>query len=201
MIALLLAFSASEVFAQQSGNPPGSNPPGGGNGRGGNGNGSDRSGTPPGTTPPGGGYGRGGRNGSIAPAAAALTVGSPIVVQVNAALRSGSLTGPRGVRLPDATQSTLLRVLVAAGDDDGALANALSAPFNQSARPQAVALVQRLHGLLAAPERLHEAVVAFNGLVDASSAEFLKAPPAEFVAIQAVLTPLVQPGVPATASR
>lgn len=186
---LVLALAAPAAMAQgNSGNPPG----------GGTGNGSDRSGTPPGSTPPGGGFGRGGRNANASPVEGALTVTSVAVTQLGGALRSGSLAAPGGTRFSQGTQKVLLDLLTAGGDTDvESLVTALTAPANQGAQVHAHALAAKLHGLLLAPERLHEVVVAYNSFVDASSAEFLAKPSVEFLAVRAALSPLVSQAIAA----
>ena len=61
------------------------------------------------------------------------------------------------------------------------------------AASEAAKLAGALEGLLSAPETLPNAVVAFNALVDHSSEEFLRDPPAEFHAVRAVISSMLEP--------
>lgn len=197
VLALALALAAPGAVAQGKGSPPGGPPKG-----------------PPATTPPensdrgnvppnrqgqapGNNNRSGGNKSMVGAEALAVSLAAP-AAQVGGALRAGTLVAPSGVGISREAQAVVLQLISGSGAN-GALVAALTAPANHGAHVQAEALSRSMTGLLATPaERLRPAAEAYNAFVDASSAEFLRAPPAEFLAVQAVLQPMVQQAIAAS---
>ena len=95
------------------------------------------------------------------------------------ALRARTLTTASGRTLPAESQQTVLAALSPDGTGEVLpLMFALTSNGNEHAKKQAGKLVKALPGAYDSPESLTAAVKAFNSLVDASSAQFLMAPPA-----------------------
>lgn len=195
VFTLAMALAAPQAAAQGKGTPPGGPPKG-----------------PPATTPPEnsdrgnvpanrqgqapGSDNRNGGNRSVSTEALAVSLAAP-AAQIGGALRTGTLVTPTGGAISRDAQSAVLH-LVSRVDANTSLVAALTASSNHAAHAQAEALSRSMAGLLAAPaERLRPATEAYNAFVDASSAEFLGAPPAEFLAVQAVLQPMVQQAIAA----
>ena len=109
-------------------------------------------------------------------------------------LRDGTFTAVGAGRISAETRALFVSLL---DDSDGAaarsLAWALHAPSNAVAASEAVELADALEGLLSMPETLPNVVVAFNALVDRSSEEFLRDPPAEFLAVRTVIASMLEP--------
>lgn len=186
--ASALVLAAAPAMAQGNANPP-ANPRGPAQGVPFN---TDRGNIPPGLVDnPGRGGGRPNQNVS---GGEAVSVAPATVANVTAALRAGTLTTPNGAVIAREAQMMLHRLVATSGKGaDAKLVTALTAGGNADAHLQAVALTGALQGLLAAPARqLQPAAVAYNAFVDASSTAFLSAPPAELLAVQAVLLPMVQ---------
>ncbi len=187
---MLLAASALEAQQQNPGtrNPPKVKPPWG----------HDRSGFPPRSVPPP----QANPQASLSPhEGVPVHTGTPsATADVVTTLYAGTLISPGGIAISLPVQHALLDLLIGAEDMQAPLAVRLAPEENLAARKEALVLVHRLHGLVNAPSGLRDAVIAFNALVDASSAEFLSAPPAEFLAIHAALEMLVRT-VSATNSR
>lgn len=99
-----------------------------------------------------------------------------------------------------ATGSAFAR-LVDRGDPGTARSLAAElAAGNDGARREAAELARTMDGLLAAPERLPEAVAAFNRLVEASAPGYLADPPVAFVAAHAALAALSGEAAPRAAA-
>lgn len=111
---------------------------------------------------------------------------------LSAALAAGELTLPSGQAIPAGAQRALLSLIEGNRPGaDRAVAAALSPTENGEARGEAARLAGDLEGLLQRPDGLHQAVLSYNALVDASSEAFLRSPSAEFLATQSVLAVLV----------
>lgn len=109
------------------------------------------------------------------------------------ALHHSVLADRSGDALPKFAQQAVLAQIGGNGEDISAsLVAALSSPANQRARDQAARLVSDLSGLLGRPDQLRSVVDSFNALVDASSEQFLRQPPPEFLAVESVLALLVE---------
>lgn len=115
-------------------------------------------------------------------------------VALGASLRNGTFTALGGGSISADTRALFVRLLT---DADGAaaasLARSLQAPSNRMAEPEAAELASALEGLLFDPGTLPNAVVAFNALVDQSSEDFLRDPPAQFHAVRAVIAAMLEP--------
>ena len=123
---------------------------------------------------------------------AVASVGQRMVL----ALRTGTLATPAGRPISPESQQTVLGALSPDGNADVlTLLFALTSNGNEHAKKPAKKLIEALPGASETPDRLSAAVKAFNSLVDASSTEFLANPPAEFLAIQAVLAPMAQEAI------
>jgi hypothetical protein len=130
--------------------------------------------------------------------------------RAQAQLASADLTGiltPAGGRLDAAAQDRVLAVLTAdarSGNGSDALLAALAPPHNRQATAAARKLVRESRGLFnvvqsidpaspgpAGATRLSRTVGAYNGFIEASSAEFIASPPPELSALHSVLNALV----------
>jgi hypothetical protein len=119
--------------------------------------------------------------------------------QLGAELRASELRGLGGASVPADVQQALFAHLTAsdltASDVAGSATwvSELAPAGNDGARMQARRLVQQLDGLFAVPtpDRLRTAVIAYNAYVDASSASLLRNPPPAFLAIQSVLSKML----------
>jgi len=125
--------------------------------------------------------------------------------RIGLALGRHQLTGVHGQALPARAQERILAV-AARRSGRTELAAALAPASNAGAGRQADALARSLEGLLEDPSRLPAAASAYNRFIRASSDAYLAAPPAELLAIQAVLAPLAETAVhrasaPSVASR
>lgn len=107
-------------------------------------------------------------------------------------LRAGRVADAGGVPLPREAQQAVLELV-----EDGrtGIAARLAAPGDAAGAEAAAALELQLRALFTAPDRLAGAVAAYNALVDVSTAEFLRRPPPEFLAVRAVLVGLTQPAL------
>jgi hypothetical protein len=126
----------------------------------------------------------------VASAPGASSIATPAQATFGA-LRSGTLTSRSGSPIPAEPQKAVLSAFSSDGESLPLYA-ALTSNGNEHAGKQAKRLVESLHGVSDNPDRLPGAVKAYNALVDASSAQFLSAPPAEFLAVQAALTPMAR---------
>lgn len=108
-------------------------------------------------------------------------------------LTFGGLADPVGETLPLDLQITLRRAL----HDDAA---ALAALVEAIPVPAAAALQRSLRRILAEPEpgQLGRAVADFNRVVDTADAAVLAEPPAEFLAVHAVLHALIAAAIDAS---
>ncbi|SRR5579883_1447920 len=125
-------------------------------------------------------------------------------------LNINSLTSITGNPIPSKTQQTLLSVLTESGSltisaGSRKITNALSGVQSDPTVNQAQQLTNNLRGLLKTsrankmklannrvdPIQLFNTVKAYNNLIDNSSAHFLNNPPPELIAIQSVLSQLI----------
>jgi hypothetical protein len=191
-------FVALPVLAQGNGNNNGEGQGKGehqSNGHGHNpkGNGSDHTGP---DTDGSGGKGGGGRDNAVI-----LTLVSPVAknavavaaATVTHALAAGSFTTPSGVMIPAVAQTRAHDVLIAGAPTSPASTELLSAlaVAGPASDPAIRALVRSMSGLASNPAQLPQAVADYNGFVNSAPASFLTRPPAEFVAVQAVLVKLI----------
>ena len=190
-------FVALPVLAQGNGNNNGEGQGKGehqSNGHGHNprGNGSDHTGP---DTDGSGGKG-GGRDNVVI-----LTLANPVATKavavaaatVTRALAAGSFTTPSGVMIPAVAQTRAHDVLIAGAAKSPASTELLSAlaMAGPASDPAIRALVRSMSGLASNPAQLPQAVADYNGFVNSAPASFLTRPPAEFVAVQAVLVKLI----------
>jgi hypothetical protein len=105
-------------------------------------------------------------------------------------MESGLVSGPDGLPLPFPAQQSVLAALRGL-DANGALSDRLATNNSTEAAAKADCLSNTLRDLLAHPDRLEGVAIAFNDFVDASSEEFLSAPPAELLVIRAALSRLL----------
>jgi hypothetical protein len=114
--------------------------------------------------------------------------------ELGAELRVSALRTLGGASVPANVQQALLAHLTASdGEGSRGWVSELTPAGNDGARMQARGLAQQLDGLFAVPtpDRLRTAVIAYNAYVDASSASLLRSPPPAFLAIQSVLSQMM----------
>lgn len=175
---------------------------------------SDRGSLPPGRPFDGGGFnppGQNRRNGGPPPGRRGATVAvgespgasttTPFVAEraarVQTALRAGTFRTAAGQVVQVAVQRGLHGLLTGSDRTEvAALRASLVSNHNGQASMNAGELASNLDRLLVQPERLHVTVVAYNAFVLASSVDFLVDPPAEFLAVQAVLAELIESADP-----
>lgn len=129
--------------------------------------------------------GGGGTVSASASPAVAAAVGAA-AASVSSSLSAGSLTTPSGVAIPAAAQASVLAVLTGS-----APSATLAAAMGGGAAAQALA--EAMSGLISSPDpgQLAAATGHFNAMVLAADASFLANPPAEFLAVMAVLSTMV----------
>jgi hypothetical protein len=128
-----------------------------------------------------------GAEASPAVAIATATAGTSITTSLSA----GGLTTVSGAPIPGATQTLILTVINSGSPAATAtLATALGA---SGVSVEANALAEAMSNLISSPGtgQLASAVGHYNALVQGADAAFLQNPPAEFLAVQAVLAGLV----------
>jgi len=112
--------------------------------------------------------------------------------QLRRALTSADLstaeTGTFGVGAQTEVVAVLTRT--AWGGVGESVQPALLSPRNEAAKSEVRKLLRHVEGLLLEPHRVRDAVLAFNGFVEASSDEFLSDPPEEFQILYATLAAL-----------
>jgi hypothetical protein len=112
---------------------------------------------------------------------------------VTHALAAGSFTTPSGVMIPAAAQTRAHDVMIAGATTSPASTELLGAlaVAGPASDPALRALVRSMSGLASNPAQLPQAVADYNRFVNSAPASFLTRPPAEFVAVQAVLVKLI----------
>lgn len=129
-------------------------------------------------------------NASPVVTAAIIAVGTSIATQLGAGTLTVTTAEGAPAALPASVQATVLTVLTGGSDVPAGFVGALG---SGGADGPAAALALALQGLITAPAtgQLSTAVSHLNALVNDSSPAFLRSPPAEFLAVQAVLAQMV----------
>ena len=119
---------------------------------------------------------------------------------INNELSNNSLTTLAGSSLPVTTQQPLLNILT--GNEQSSVSiNSVAESFSATPGAPPLTLIQDLLSTLegltknkkVSSAKLLAAVRAYNAMILASEEEFLRNPPAEMLAIQAILTKLTSP--------
>jgi hypothetical protein len=183
--AAAITVSASALYAQSGNGSDVSGPPGGG--------------VAGGTWVPfgGGGIANRGRGGGGGRVGNANPNAAPAIANVAASFSNGSpQTSPAtGQTIPPAAVAQI-GALISGGSPASVAQVSTALQAGGAAPAQTAALVQALAALAnvsaaSAPQAIVNAAQAFNALVRSLSASFLANPPADFIAIQAALAPMV----------
>jgi len=134
-------------------------------------------------------HGFGDRNLVLATQASVASVAAA-VTSASTALHTASLTTPSGAVIPAAAQASTYGTLTSDVKSSATVASALS-----TAGPAASAIVPQFvkgfSALSANPASLPSVIDDYNSFTKAASSEFIANPPAEFIAVHAVLARLV----------
>ena len=124
---------------------------------------------------------------------------SNAVASVTSALRSGSLTTSSGAIIPAAAQANTYAVMTsdAAQAISAARLSAALSTAGSDASEIVPALVSGFSALPSNPVGLPTVVATYNNFTKAASASFIAKPPAEFLALRAVLAQLTAAAVSA----
>ena len=117
---------------------------------------------------------------------------SNAVASVTSALRSASLTTSSGAIIPAAAQANTYAVMTsdAAKSTSAARLSAALSTAGSGASAIVPALVSGFSALRSNPAELPSVVASYNAFTKAASASFIAKPPAEFLALRAVLAQL-----------
>ena len=137
-------------------------------------------------------HGFGDRNLMLSSPAVAASVAAA-VTSASEALKSGAMTTPAGASIPLAAQAHTYSILN--GDADQPVSVQEISAALSTAGPRAGVFVPRLVSSFAAlrtqPSRLPTVLERYNNFTRAASSEFISSPPAEYLAMHAVLAQLV----------